>query len=271
MLAIENRAAFRRGITRIQPVPQTYITIAERTKLTAAEVWTVCHALHREFRSILHTAGPQDYIGRVWEAAIHVEKERRPVTPSTVWASAQGKIRTWDCREMANAVSVPRPRKGRKSKAEEAKRLAMRPVRLEVAAAHDDWVPGTLLEEHIAVDSRFPAPDKDASRWEEHLYSTDDTHKTLLQVLEQNPHPGAQLLREVVTCQGDRLSDEVCPVLGPALGTVASKHGLRVKEALASITEFAQGIGADVSTILSVLRERGPYAAKHAPGAAAPV
>ena len=261
------KSEFRRGISRIISCPLAWRHIADGIDLSADEAWTVAHTLQWEFGPVLHTTGPQDYAGRVWEVAAQLKKAGRPVNVFTVWASAQGKVRTWDIREMANAISVPRPKKGRKTQAETAKLLAMRPIRLEVAAAtndNDTWEPGILLEEHLAGDTPFPAPDHETSSWERHFYSADNTRGTLRAVLAHENHPGAYLLMEILTRLDESAPGQDAPALGPAMGAVARQHGLRVKEALASITEFAQGIGADSPTILSVLRGRGEYAKKPA-------
>ena len=259
---MSKRSEFRRGISHLILCPLAWRHIAEGLALTADEVWTICCALHREFGSILHTQGPQDYVGRVWEAATQLKKEGRPVTTITVWASAQGKIRTWDVREMANAISVPRPKKDRKTKAETAKLLAMRPIRLEIAELEEAWVPGTMLEEHLAGDTSFMAPDHETSPWEQHFYSADNTRGALRAVLVHEDHPGAHLLMEILTQLDETSPGQDAPALGPALGAVARQHGCQIKEVLAPITEFAQGIGADVTTILSALRGRGKYAKK---------
>lgn len=262
MSAVKKRSEFRRGVGRIIPCPLAWRHIADGIDLTADEVWTLGHAFQGEFGSILHTQGPQDYVGRVWEVATQLKKEGRPVTIFTVWASCQGKIRTWDIREMANAISVPRPKKNRKTQAETAKLLAMRPIRFEIAALDDTWEPGTLLEEHLAGDAPFLAPDHETSAWERHFYSADNTRGALRTVLVHEDHPGAHLLMEILTRLDETLPGQDAPALGPALGAVARQHGLPIKEVLASITEFAQGMGADVSTVLSALRGRGKYAKK---------
>ena len=264
MSAVKKRSEFRRGVGRIIPCPLAWRHIAEGLALTADEVWTICCALHGEFGSILHTQGPQDYVGRVWEVATQLKKEGRPVTTITVWASAQGKIRTWDIREMANAISVPRPKKDRKTQAETAKLLAMRPIRLEIAELDDARAPGTLLEEHLVGDASFLAPDHETSSWERHFYSADNTRGALRTVLVHEDHPGAHLLMEILTRLDETSPGQDAPALGPAMGAVARQHGLQIKEVLASITEFAQGIGADVSTVLSALRGRGKYTKKPA-------
>ncbi len=262
MSAVKKRSEFRRGVGRIIPCPLAWRHIADGIDLTPDEVWTLGHAFQGEFGSVLHTQGPQDYVGRVWEVATQLKKEGRPVTIFTVWASCQGKIRTWDIREMANAISVPRPKKDRKTQAETAKLLAMRPIRLEVAELDEAWVPGTLLEEHLAGETPFLAPDHETSLWERHLYSSDDTRGALRAVLVHEDHPGAHLLMEILTQLDASSPGQDAPALGPTVGAVARQHGLLVKEALASITEFAQGIGADASTVLSALRARGEYARK---------
>ena len=257
------RREYRRGIGKLKQCPPEYAGIAADTGLTDNEFYTVAYALSGEFDSCMRTNGPQDYFGCVFEAAVRVKRKGKPVTMLTVWGSGQGHIRTWDIRETANAVSVPRPRKNRDTPVEAAKRNALRPIRLE--RAHQDvdaWVPGTMLEEHLMDADTCPAPDLELSAWDEHHYSSDDTHELLVQILDYHTHPGAQMLREVVVESGETGQNADCRVFGPRVQAVAQQHGLRSCEVREVIMEFVRSIDGDWPTVLKVLRERGTYTTK---------
>lgn len=267
--ATPRRSEYRRGIGKIRACPPAYKGIAAGTGLSDDEFWTICWALFREYGATMSAEGPQDYAGRVWEAAGHVKAEGREVGLITVWSSAQSKVRTWDIREMANAISVPRPRAARKTVREALKILALRPVRFEAArfeaAEQAGWTPGTITEERLLTEQTFRlqsqtfrSPDTEMSEWEKFYFSEDEARPVLEDILLQHSHQGADLLMEVlqVAAKGDQ------PALGPAVGKVAKQHGLPSRQVRSTITDFIAGIGGDFEAVLQVLRARGHYATR---------
>ena len=229
--------------------------IAAGTQLTDDEFWSVCCWLDRDYSYALQLSGPLAYAGRVWEAAVHLAQRAggEPVTPQRVWASAQGRIRTWDVREMTNAISVPRPRKKRKTKAEDAKKLAVRVIHFADADTGAEDYAG-LTEEMLPSLSAWSRPDELWTEMDKYHYSDADAVDLLLQELcaGEHTHPGATLLREVLeTVRAGRVT------VPKAAAATAKQHRMGAREVWAAITEFLTSEGGDSSDVLQALRSRG--------------
>ncbi len=229
--------------------------IASGTQLTDDEFWSVCCWLDRWYSYALQLSGPLAYSGRVWEAAVHIAQRAggEPVTPQRVWASAQGAIRTWDVCEMTNAISVPRPRKKRKTKAEEAKRLAVRVIHLADADTGVGDYTG-LTEDRLPSLDVWSRPDGSWTEMDKYHYSDANAVDLLLHELcaGEHTHPGATLLREVLeTVRAGRL------MVPKAAAATAKQHRMGAREVWAVITEFLTSEGGDSSDVLQALRSRG--------------
>lgn len=245
---------------RLRPLPAHCKGIAAGTQLTDEEFWSVCCWLDREFSRKLQLVGPKAYAGCVWEAATRVARraDGKPVTPQRVWASAQGHVRTWDVREMTNAISVPRPRRKRKTKAEEAKKVAVS-VNHFAQPGSEAEDSHSLTEDMLPCLARWSCPDVPWSDFEKFHYSAVSAGDALRAELDAHSHPGAALLREVLEA-GPLIRDDSEVAYVPAVAEVAKRHAVSSTEVRGAIVDFLTSLGGDSGEVAGVLLLRGPYA-----------